>query len=90
MFVTGITKSIVSIPLFDLEDITDDIELHNIAGLTETDLDHFAKTSRISGKSNDIMTSELKQWYNGYNFSEFAPSSLHNPLSVLSYLKNGS
>jgi len=29
----------------------------------------------------------MKQWYNGYNFSSRAHSSLYNPLSIHSYFR---
>jgi len=98
-FVTGIRKfeslGITTMgSAFDLHDITGGIYWHDIAGLTESDLDnyysdHFAAVSNMTGKPKDNITSELKHWYNGYKFSSYAPSPLYNPSSVHSYLTKG-
>lgn len=96
-FVTGISKAVFTTlgSPFDLKDITDDWHFHDIAGLSESDLneyyaDHIDEVSQLKRKPKDSIVSEMKEWYNGYNFSEFAPSSLFNPLSIQNYFEKGS
>ena len=91
-FITGISKAVVSI-LFELDDLTHNMYFHDIAGLTESDLDkyhsdHLAEVSSNVGKPKDNITRELKRWYNGYQFSRSAPA-LYNPSSVHSYFRKG-
>ena len=94
-FVTGISYTIYTILAtdFDLTDITGNLHLHGIAGIDDSDLEnhhkeHIAQVSGRRGKREENVTGELQEWYNGYNFSDIGPSSLHNPLSVHNYFES--
>ena len=93
-FVTGISKAVFSIlgTSFDLNDITDDPKFHNLAGFTKSDLeeyyaDRIAEASNYFGKPESNITEELREWFDGYNFTSRVQSSLYNPLSIHSYFQ---
>ena len=93
-FVTGVSKAVfrmfISPP--DLKDITDNPKFHEIAGITDTDLNtvyanHIADIAERKNESN--VTGILKHWYDGYQFADGINSRLYSPLSVHGYFESG-
>lgn len=78
LFMTGVTKfgqmSIFS-GLNNLNDISLDDEFATIVGYTQIELEHYfidyvTQSSQKIGVEKTVLLSELKNWYNGYRFSE--------------------
>lgn len=88
---TGITKfarlSIFS-GLNNLVDISLDKRFYDICGITETELEHYFKTSleNFSESNNlsiDDTKSSLKEHYDGYRFTHAPVQGIYNPFSLL-------
>ena len=99
-FVTGISK-FAQVSLFssfnNLEDLTMDPAFADMMGYTEEELKTcFAphiqaiaqEKSKESGKkvTQEDVLKEIREWYNGYRFSE-KDVSVYNPFSTLNFLK---
>lgn len=82
VFITGVSK-FSKVNLFsglnNLTDITLDPEFASICGYTQEELKVFQDLLA------DVSLSDLKEWYNGYNFRG---EKIYNPYDVLNYLKN--
>ncbi len=94
VMLTGITRfSKVSIfsGLNNLEDITMVDEFSTMLGYTQEELEHYfseyidALVEKMKKSREDIL-SEIKEWYNGYNFSEEG-ERVYNPFSTMLLLK---
>ena len=91
---TGVTKfgkvSVFS-DLNNLEDISMDLELHNICGLTEEEITVALKEYvKVLAKANDMTFDEtldkLRKMYDGYHFHPKG-CGMYNPFSVLNTFK---
>jgi len=96
VFVTGVSK-FAHVSLFSDLNNLQDISLHpsyaTLTGYTEEELkhsfhDHIAEIAKREQKSFDEVILAMREWYNGYRFSE-KTSSLYNPYSVLNFLDSG-
>lgn len=93
-FVTGISKfSQVSLfsGLNNLNDITMDPKYAGMMGYTEDELkenfqDYFRDIAKKQSKSEQEIIDEVRNWYNGYRFSE-GPTCVYNPFSTLKYMQ---
>ncbi|MCL2442183.1 MAG: ATP-binding protein [Treponema sp.] len=97
VLLTGITKfSHVSIfsDLNQLDDITLDPCYSDICGITQEEMEQnfkpeINKILKDTGKNRDEYIRELRQYYNGYRFSE-NPLTMYNPFGLLNHFnKNG-
>jgi hypothetical protein len=76
-FVTGLTKSLyllLKTPYADLNDISEDKNYDELAGITEKELnDYFEPEINSLAKERNVkpgaIKEELRNWYNGYRFS---------------------
>lgn len=83
VFITGVSKfSKVSLfsGLNNLEDISLDKRYSAICGYTQEDLETI-----FSDRLGGVNLSEVKSWYNGYNW---LGQEVYNPFDILLYLKN--
>ena len=83
VLLTGVSKfSKVSLfsGLNNLEDITLDQRYATLCGYTEVDLDEVFGEHLM-----DVDRTELRRWYNGYNF---LGEPLYNPFDILLFLRN--
>jgi hypothetical protein len=95
IFITGVSKfSKVSIfsDLNNLEDITISRPYSAIAGYTEKELNSYFTpwVEALSAEreiSTDALHREIKEWYNGYNWT--GKERIYNPFSILNYFKSG-
>jgi hypothetical protein len=93
---TGVSKfSKVSIfsDLNNLTDITLDAPYATLLGYTQAELEenfapYIAQLMEITGKSREPLLEEIRDWYNGYRFSEDA-TTVYNPVSVMSLFRTG-
>ncbi|XWN34662.1 MAG: AAA family ATPase [Roseivirga sp.] len=97
-FVTGITK-FPQVSLFSgpnhLNDITMDAQYATMMGYTQEELVQYfneqiqtiikERNEQRAQTSEAAVLAEIKQWYNGYRFSE-AASYVYNPFSTLQFL----
>lgn len=87
---TGVTKfSKISVfsDLNNLMDISLSSRFASICGITEQELHHYFKEDiRLLGKNQGMFpedtSRELKQWYDGYHFSDRS-ENIYNPFSLL-------
>lgn len=95
-FVTGVSK-FSQVSLFsgpnNLDDITLDPKYSAMMGYTRAELlkhfkEHINHMSQTKNLSSEAILDELKQWYNGYCFSEEC-ELVYNPYSTLFYFKKG-
>jgi hypothetical protein len=95
-FVTGVSRAVFSSSILppDLIDISNTPEFHDIAGITDSDLnttyaDHIVNIAKRRNENN--VTGILKGWHGGYQFANgIDPNSrLYSPLSVHSYFQSG-
>ncbi|MEL6412526.1 MAG: AAA family ATPase, partial [Bacteroidota bacterium] len=93
-FITGISR-FSKVSLFSeanhLDDITMSPNYAAIAGYTEAELrqafeEHIQAFARGRGASEEEVLTEIKEWYNGYRFSE-GETYVYNPFSTLHYMK---
>lgn len=96
VFVTGVSK-FSQVSLFsgmnNLYDITVSAEYASLLGYTEQEIasffqDHIGLVAQKSQKTFDEVVDLMRQWYNGYRFSE-QKGTVYNPFSTLLFLKNG-
>jgi len=83
VFLTGVTKfSRVSLfsGLNNLTDISLMKDYATLCGYTQHDVEHY-----FSSYLKDINLTELKQWYNGYNF---LGETVYNPYNILLFFNN--
>jgi hypothetical protein len=83
VFLTGVTKfSRVSLfsGLNNLTDISLMKDYATICGYTQHDVEHY-----FSAYLKDINRTELKEWYNGYNF---LGETVYNPYNILLFFNN--
>jgi hypothetical protein len=93
LFMTGVSKfSKVSIfsELNNLNDLTNDEKAAALCGYTQEELehvfsDHIDALAQAKKKSRFEILAELKQWYNGYQFSK-NNLKVYNPFSILNCL----
>ncbi len=92
IFLTGVTKfsktSLFS-GLNNLNDLSTDIRAATLLGYTQKEIDiHFAahikKQAAFEQVSEQEIKDEMKEWYNGYRFSD-ADIKVYNPFSILYY-----
>lgn len=92
-FVTGVSK-FSQVSLFsgpnNLLDITMDPRYAAMMGYTEEEIkshfsEHLQAVMRKKSRSMDDILNEMREWYNGYRFSEKI-SSVYNPYSTLLFL----
>ncbi|MBA3954616.1 ATP-binding protein [Candidatus Dependentiae bacterium] len=97
VFITGVSKfsktSIFS-GLNNLEDITLYPQADTLLGYTfeevSTYFNFYIKKIAVQKKKTSVeILSELKHWYNGYQFSEEQQHKIYNPYSVLLFLGSG-
>ena len=93
IFVTGVSKfsktSIFS-GINNLNDISQDPIAASLLGYTQQEVEDYltpyiTEMAATKGKSKQEILDEMKEWYNGYRFSE-AQVRVYNPFSVLYYL----
>nr|MBA3603867.1 ATP-binding protein [Parachlamydiaceae bacterium] len=97
VFVTGVSK-FSKVSLFsgmnNLLDISLNPNYSTLLGLTEEELrrdlqDELQRVSKSRNKDKETNFQEMKQWYNGYLFSQSTASSrVYNPLSVFQFLQS--
>jgi Predicted AAA-ATPase/PD-(D/E)XK nuclease superfamily len=97
LFITGVSKfSKVSI-FSELNNLLD-ISLHSnyaeLLGYTQPEMEHyFAKYMKYVANKLSLnienLKNELKQWYNGYDFSGMGNETVYNPFSILSFMESG-
>ena len=92
---TGVSRfSKVSI-FSDLNNISDISVLPNyndLVGISEQEveshfIDRIKEIAEKQDKSYESLKEEIKEWYNGYNFS--GEETLYNPFSLLSFMRDG-
>ncbi len=95
-FVTGVSK-FSQVSLFSgpnhLTDITMDPKYATMTGYTEEEVktyfsEHIKAIAEKRGQTEDAVLEEIREWYNGYRFSE-KEVSVYNPYSTLCYLSAG-
>ncbi len=95
-FVTGVSK-FSQVSLFSgpnhLTDITMDPKYATMMGYTEEEIRsrfsaHIKAIAKKRGWTRDRVLEEIREWYNGYRFSE-QEASVYNPYSTLRYLSSG-
>ena len=92
-FFTGVSKfSQVSIfsGLNNLTDITMNPKYSALMGYTEEEMkrdfkEHLQAIAKEKGREESSLLSEIREWYNGYRFSE-EKMSVYNPYSTLRFL----
>lgn len=93
VFVTGVTKfaktSIFS-GMNNLNDISFDKQSAQLLGYTQEELinyfdKHIDDLAKNENRSRDEILNDMKQWYNGYRFSELS-INVYNPFSTMYYL----
>jgi predicted AAA-ATPase len=93
-FITGIS-SFVRADLFsginNLRILTLDEHYAGVCGYTEEEVDssfsaHIASWAEKEGCTYDELRKKIKEWYNGYHFSETSPS-VYNPFSLMNALE---
>lgn len=97
VFVTGVSK-FSKVSLFsgmnNLLDISLNSNYSTLLGLTDEEIrrdlqEELKSVSEIRNKDEETNFKEMKQWYNGYLFSQATTSErVYNPLSVFQFLKN--
>lgn len=96
VFLTGVSKfsrtSIFS-GLNNLKDMSNTPEGATLLGYTQEELEHYfdEHIQHIAEKqkvSKQEIIANMKQWYNGYRFSQ-DPTTVYNPFSVLLYVDSG-
>jgi hypothetical protein len=97
VFVTGVSK-FSKVSLFsgmnNLLDISLNPVYSTLLGLTEEELkrdlkEELRSVSESRKKDEETNFQEMKQWYNGYSFSQEATATrVYNPLSVFQFLQN--
>jgi hypothetical protein len=94
IFITGVTKfsktSIFS-GLNNLDDVTTDPRAATLLGYTHAEVEEYfdlfiKKQSKIKKIPENEIKKDLKEWYNGYRFSD-AQIRVYNPFSILYYFK---
>ncbi|MDR2693172.1 MAG: ATP-binding protein, partial [Chitinispirillales bacterium] len=96
IFITGVSKfSHVSIfsDLNQLTDLTLDPRYADICGLTQEELEanfepEIEAVLKNTGHSREAYIGELRNFYNGYRFSE-NPLKIYNPLGILKHFYSG-
>ncbi len=94
VFVTGVTtfaKTSIFSGMNNLRDISFDKEAAQLLGYTQEEILHYFKdrADAIAVKDNvsfDAVLTTMREWYNGYRFSELA-IRIYNPFSILYYLE---
>lgn len=94
LFITGVSnfaKAGLFSGLNNLRVITLDGRFASICGYTENEItDYFGNNIRAWAKQKDIessvLLSQIKQWYNGYHFSDNA-EAVYNPFSLMHALE---
>ena len=93
-FMTGVSR-FSKVSLFtapnNLDDITMNPDYATMLGYTEAELrsnfaQHIQTIADQRGTSTEDVFAEIKQWYNGYRFSD-EEAYVYNPFSTLRYLK---
>lgn len=97
VFVTGVSK-FSKVSLFsgmnNLLDISLNPTYSTLLGLTDEEIhrdlqEELRSVSESRNKDEETNFKEMKQWYNGYLFSQSTDSErVYNPLSVFQFLKN--
>jgi len=95
LFVTGVSKfSKVSLfsELNNLKDLTLDEGAATLCGYTQKELEicfdeHIKAFAHKKNTTAQALLSELKKWYNGFQFSEL-DSKVYNPFSILNCLSS--
>lgn len=97
VFVTGVSK-FSKVSLFSGMNNLLDISLHpsyaTLLGLTEEEIhrdlqNELRHVSKTRNRDEKINLEDMKQWYNGYLFSQSAATTrVYNPLSVFQFLQN--
>jgi hypothetical protein len=88
VFITGVSKfSKVSLfsGLNNLNDISLNPKYADICGYTQSELDRYFNDYLTAGQ---IDKSELKKWYNGYNFAGSDSQKVYNPFDILLFFEN--
>ena len=96
VFITGVSKfSKVSVfsDLNNLRDITLSKPFAALLGYTETELKHYfepnmAQLAAETGMSKKQLTTEIRQWYNGYSWD--GKNFVYNPFSILNLFTENS
>jgi hypothetical protein len=87
VFITGVSKfSKVSLfsGLNNLNDISLDAKYADICGYTQSELEtHFAEYLT----DGNVDRTELKKWYNGYNFAGIETKKVYNPFDILLFFE---
>jgi hypothetical protein len=94
VFITGVSSFIragIFSGINNLEDITLDEQYTNICGYTDEEVDRYFSEyitlwAKKEGSSYEETRTKIKEWYNGYCFSENT-ASVYNPYSLMSALK---
>lgn len=93
LMLTGVSKfSKVSIfsDLNNLEDITLSDTMHDLLGITQTEIEENLKEEikELADKYKDIpdILQEIRKWYNGYSWN--GTNTVYNPFSLLNFFKS--
>lgn len=87
VLLTGVTKFAkagIFSNLNNLNDITFDSEYADICGYTQNDIETTFKDYLV-----DVDLSELRRWYNGYNFLGEDSQKVYNPFDILLFISKG-
>jgi len=95
VFITGVSKfSKVSIfsDLNNLKDLSINERHNNLLGITQQELESQFKErlheiAAFRNTEYDTLISQVKNWYNGYNWS--GSDTMYNPFSLLNFLQDG-
>ena len=87
VFITGVTKFAkagIFSNLNNLEDITFHRKYADICGYTQNDIE-----TTFKDYLHDVDFTELKSWYNGYNFLGNEAQKVYNPFDILLFIDKG-
>lgn len=90
IFITGVTKfakTSVFSGMNNLNDLTLSPEAATLLGYTHDEIINYfepyiADYAQYNGKTSQAALIEIKEWYNGYRFSE-SPEKVYNPFSIV-------
>lgn len=88
VFLTGVSKfskAGIFSGLNNLDDITLDAQYADICGYTQANIENELSEYMQAG---NVDLSELKKWYNGYNFLGVEEQRVYNPFDLLLFCKN--
>ena len=91
MLILGVTRNSLS-GLFsgpnNLQDLTLDRQYASLLGFTLDEIEsrfskHITMLAQLNNQTNSNVVKEMTELYNGYQFSNFTPPGIYNPISVI-------